>query len=191
MDNKSRLLNDEWANIQKKVIRPLWNLIFKSKYELLKMDYNDFESMAGYELSKAIKTFDPSKSSLRTFANNVVTRKAKTELRDHNERDKRKSLHTAYSLNKSVSNDDDTEMINFIQDGKVEDNSDINKVKRYINKLSSIEKDIIIYNVLGFTKEDVVEFAGVNKKTYEDALKSMKLYEKLSLLRNRGVKNGI
>ena len=86
-------LEENWDSIKNRVIIPLWNSKFKSMYESIKLDYDDFESLAGIELAKAIKTFNSKKSNLLTFATGVVTKKAYTELRNCTQRDKRKTLY--------------------------------------------------------------------------------------------------
>ena len=52
----TNVLDENWDTIKSRVIIPLWNGKFKKMYESIKMDYNDFESLAGLELTKAIKT---------------------------------------------------------------------------------------------------------------------------------------
>ena len=59
LEEKLIVLGENWDSIKKRVVIPLWNGRFKSMYESIKLDYDDFESLAGIELSKAIKTFDP------------------------------------------------------------------------------------------------------------------------------------
>ena len=66
------LLQNNWTTIKKKVIVPLWNSKFKSMYEHIKMDYDDFESLVAIELTKAMKTFDPAKSNLFTYTTNLI-----------------------------------------------------------------------------------------------------------------------
>ena len=41
------IIEENWSKIKKRVIVPLWNGKFKSMYEKVKMDYDDFESLAG------------------------------------------------------------------------------------------------------------------------------------------------
>ena len=88
------MLEEHWGKIKERVILPLWRGKFRSMYESAKLDYADFESLAGIELAKAMKTFDPEKSNIYTYATRVISQKAKTELRDCVQRDKRKALRT-------------------------------------------------------------------------------------------------
>lgn len=179
------ILEDNWCSIQQKIIIPLWKAIYKSKYELTKLDYNDFESMAGYELTKAMANFDESKSNIFTFAANVIKRKANTELRDCSDRDKRAALYCSESLDVPISEDQPTTKLDVVAAPQVEDNTDPYKIKRYLMQLSSAEKDVIIFKLIGFDDEDIVNTMGISKKKYSDAIKSMRIYEKASILRSR------
>lgn len=179
------ILEDNWCSIQQKIIVPLWKAIYKSKYELTKLDYDDFESMAGYELTKAMANFDESKSNIFTFAANVIKRKANTELRDCSDRDKRAALYCSESLDVPISEDQSTTKLDVVAAPQVEDNTDPDKIKRYLTQLSSAEKDIIIFKLIGFDDADIVNTMGISKKKYSDAIKSMRIYEKASILRSR------
>lgn len=179
------ILEDNWCSIQQKIIVPLWKAIYKSKYELTKLDYDDFESMAGYELTKAMANFDESKSNIFTFAANVIKRKANTELRDCSDRDKRAALYCSESLDVPISEDQPTTKLDVVAAPQVEDNTDPYKIKRYLMQLSSAEKDVIIFKLIGFDDEDIVNTMGISKKKYSDAIKSMRIYEKASILRSR------
>ena len=53
----ANLLKNNWTKIKRKIILPLWFSKYKPMYESLKLDYDDFESMAGEELTKAISTY--------------------------------------------------------------------------------------------------------------------------------------
>lgn len=181
----SKVLEENWENIRKRVILPLWNTSYKSKYRMAKLDYDDFESMAGYELTKAFDKFDSSRAGIYTYATQVIKRKANTELRDCTDRDKRASLHSAESLDVPVSNEQSTLKIDMIPSPQVEDNSNIDKIKRYLMKLSATEKDVVIFKLIGFDEEDIINTLGITKRKYTDSIKSMRMYEKASLLRRR------
>ena len=105
MSNQMDILSDNWTTIVNKVIRFQWNTRFKKAYEKAKLDYDDFESMAGYELTKAIYTYDETKSSITTFAADVVSKKALTEIRDWTQRDKRRASVEACSIFMIVNNE--------------------------------------------------------------------------------------
>ena len=56
IEDNMKLLEENWGDIKTKVIIPLWKGKFKSMYENAKMDFNDFESLAAIEITKAMKT---------------------------------------------------------------------------------------------------------------------------------------
>nr|DAH15342.1 MAG TPA: RNA polymerase sigma factor [Caudoviricetes sp.] len=180
------LLNSEWDSIRNKAIIPLWKFTYGKKYKSCKLDYEDFESMAGYELSKALPYYDESKSSLVTFARNIISKKANSELKNCIGTDKRAALYSADTLDVPVSKDRDTLKINAVPAQQMEDHSDINKIRKYLTKLSATEKDVVIFRLIGFDTDDIVDTLGITKKRYADAIKSMQIYEKASLLRKRG-----
>lgn len=181
----SELLETNWNAIRSRVIVPLWRASYKDKYESAKLDYDDFESMAGIELTKAMATYDESKSNLFTFATNVIKRKANTELRDCTDRDKRMALHSAGSLDVPISDEQSTLKVDVIPAPHIEDNSNIDKIRRYLTKLSTREKDIVIFKLIGFDEDDIISTMGITKKKYTDSVKSMRIYEKASILRSR------
>lgn len=181
----ANLLKNNWTKIKRKIILPLWFSKYKPMYESLKLDYDDFESMAGEELTKAISTFDETQSNLFTFCTNVLNRKALTELNACGNTDKRAALYSAETLDVPVSDDDNTLKINIIPNFEVEDRSNKKNIRDYLTKLSRTEKDIIIFKVIGFDDEDIIDTLGITKQRYTDAVKSMQIYEKASLLRRR------
>lgn len=97
------LLSENWTNIENKVIKPMWNK-YKHGYESIKFDYNDFLSLAGIELTKAFKKFDPKKSNIYTYATNVISRKAQMEIRDWRDRNVRKIMASAISIDTPIPN---------------------------------------------------------------------------------------
>lgn len=180
------VLQSHWSAIRKKVIVPLWNKKFKSMYESVKMDYDDFESLAGIELTKAIKTFDSEKSNLFTYATNVINNKAMTELRDCTQRDVRKTLHISESMdaleNSIIDNipakGDGFEMI-FTESGKEIFSP---KMEMYLKKLSKLQKQILFALSEGFTNDEIIAGLHITSKEFTDACEAFRSYRNVSLL---------
>lgn len=180
------ILQTHWSEIRKKVIIPLWNKKFKSMYESIKMDYNDFESLSGIELTKAIKTFDSEKSNLFTYATNVINNKAMTELRDCTQRDVRKTLHISESMdaleNSIIDNipakDDGFEVV-FAENGKKIFSP---KMEMYLNKLSKLQKQVLFALSEGFTNEEIIAGLKITPKELADACEAFRSYRNVSLL---------
>ena len=180
-----KLLENSWNEIKRRVILPLWHAKYKTMYESLKMDYDDFESMAGEELTKAMNTFDEEQSNLLTFCTNVLNRKALTELRMCGQTNNRGALYGAESLDIPISEDSNTLRMDTIPAQECEDNTNENNIRDYLTKLSRTEKDVIIFKLIGFDDDDIVKTLGITKRKYTDAVKSMRMYEKASLLRRK------
>ena len=165
------LLEDKWDEIRKRVILPLWNGKFKSMYENAKLDYDDFESLAGLELSKAIKTFNPEKSNLFTYSTRVVTQKALTELRNCTQRDKRKALHVSESLDSS----DSTAWDIAIDDDKHE-TSELSELRTgsFINALDNNQLRVLILTLLEFDASDIAHMLNISNQVFQNIIRSIK-----------------
>ena len=175
------VLDSNWNTIKRRVILPLWNGKFKTMYASVKMDYDDFESLAGLELSKAIQSFDPEKSNILTFSTRVISKKAMTELRDCTQRDKRKALHLAESvdaLDKDVAETifgDDLEFLSPKNDLS-------EKMNRYLDRLSRLQRDILFARSEGFTDEEIIVGFKITAKELADAYSAIKSYRNVSIL---------
>ena len=178
------ILEENWNSIKKKVILPLWNGKFKSMYESAKLDYDDFESLAGIELSKAMKTFDPEKSNLFTYATRVITQKAKTELRNCTQRDRRKALHVSESI-ESLSEQKDISSL--ATDGgfaisESPKNALSDKMVAYLNKLSKLQKQILFAMAEGYSNDEIKTGLNITSKELTDACAALRSYRNISLL---------
>lgn len=168
------LLEENWENIKDKVVLPLWNGKFKRMYENAKLDYSDFESLAGFELSKAIDNFNPEKSNILTFSTRVISKKALTELRDCTQRDKRMALHTAESIDSNENNSKTS-----IKDTLCDDNSDFSELSElrvggFVNSLDNNQLRILILTLLGFDTSDMPSMLNVSNKTIQGIIRSLK-----------------
>lgn len=169
-EEKKSLIEKQWQNIKNRVIIPLWNGKFKSMYENSKLDYDDFESLAGIELSKAIETFDPEKSNLFTFATRVITQKAYTELRNCTQRDKRKVLYVAESIDENGC---------LAYQKPAEEKQEISelselRVGNFINSLNNNQLRILILTLLEFDTTDMPDMLNISNQTMLNILNSLK-----------------
>ena len=182
------LLEKNWEDIRRRVIAPLWKSAYKSMYESLKLDYDDFESMASYELTKAMVTYDESKSNIFTFASNVIKHKAKTELRDFN-RDKRRALCRASSINCLISEGSDEEISSTLKDESISQNeyNELTEVRigSFINSLSNQQLRLLILKLLEFDTDDIPDMLNISRKTMNDILKGLKSSDLTDILRRR------
>lgn len=165
-------LETNWIAIKNKVILPLWKNKFKSMYESIKMDYNDFESLAGLELTKAIKTFNPEKSNLFTYATNVISKKAMTELRDCTQRDVRKTLYVSDSVDAL-----DNSIVDSIpsKDAKKEISQLTElRVGGFVNSLNNNQLRVLILSLLDFESGDIPDMLNISNKTVSQIINSLK-----------------
>ena len=154
------MLEEKWNAIRSKVIIPLWNKRFKNIYMSAKLDYDDFESLAGFELAKAIKTFNSEKSNLFTYSTKVITQKAMTELRDCTLRDKRRALHTAESVDGMDNPDAELPSYDSIEDSlsdfELSKGVLSEKMTKYLSRLSKLQRDVVFAMSDGYTSEEIV-----------------------------------
>lgn len=173
------MLEENWTAIRNKVIIPLWNGKFKGMYESIKLDFNDFESLSGLELTKAMQTFNSDKSNIFTYATGVITKKAMTELRNCTKRDKRKALHLAESVDAL-----DTTIVENIPYIGSDNSKDVlsEKMKTYLNKLSKLQKDVLFAMAEGYTNEEITTKFKITEKDRAEACSAIKSYRNVSVL---------
>ena len=174
------MLEKNWQKIREKVVAPLWHKKFRSMYESAKLDYDDFESLAGFELSKALMSFDSDKSNIFTYATEVITKKAMTELRDCTRRDKRRVLHMAESVDAL----DATipEKMSYSIDSDIAEDTLSEKMKLYLSKLSTLQKDVLYAISEGYTNDEIIMRLGITDKQRAEALSAIKSYRNVSIL---------
>ena len=168
---KVNYLETNWQKIRKKVVIPLWNGKFKSMYENAKMDYDDFESLAAIELTKAMKSFNPEKSNLFTYATNVICRKAMTEIRNCTQRDVRKALYVSDSVDAL-----DKSVIENISYQSIEEKSELSQLRvgNFINVLNNNQLRVLILILLGFDNDDMPDMLNISSKTSSQIIHSLK-----------------
>lgn len=156
-----QLLEENWDSIISKVVEPLWRNKYKSIYESIKMDYDDFESLAGIELTKAFRRFNPQKSNIFTYSTNVLTRKANTELRNAN-RERRRINVLAESLQDKLNDENNSTYED------VAESSFCNEKELYVERAKTN-----VYRVLKPKEVKVVELSllGFNNASIAKALK--------------------
>ena len=178
------LLEKNWSNIQKRVVVPLWNGKFKTMYESVKLDYDDFESLAGIELTKAMKTFDPEKSNLYTYATRVITQKAKTELRNCTQRDKRRALHTSENIESLCEQKDVSFFVvdNYFSTSELHSDALSDKMITYLKRLSKLQKQVLFAMAEGYSNDEIKIGLNITSKELADACETLRSYRNVSLL---------
>jgi len=167
---------ETWRNIKNRVILPLWNGKFKNLYEVAKLDYDDFESLAGYELSKAINNFNPEKSNLLTFSTKIISNKAMTELRDCTQREKRKALYLSENID-TLDNAFADDMFKNTEDDSLSD-----KMTRYLGRLSKLQREILYAISEGYSSKEIIAGLNITPKEMTEAWAAIKSYRNVSIL---------
>lgn len=179
MNNKN-LLEQEWTNIQKKVVEPLWKK-YHYMYESLKLDYDDFESLAGFELTKAIDKFDSTKSNLYTFATNIIDRKAKSELRNYGTSQKRSGFYKAISIDATIDENGEITLVDILVT-KDEDNVSA-LTQRYLDSLTKMQRKVADLFMQGCNEQDVKAMLSLSSDKYKLIIMNMCESRKLAPLR--------
>lgn len=164
-------LEENWEKIKSNVVIPLWNRKFKSMYEKNRMDFNDFESLAAIELTKAIKKFNPDKSNIFTYATNVINKKATTELRNCTQRDIRKASHISQSVDAM-----DKSIIENIPCQEAEEKSELSEIRigNFVNSLNNNQLRVLILNLLEFDIADMPDMLNISSRTVSQIFNSLK-----------------
>lgn len=183
-----KLLEENWINIQKRVIDPLWNFKFKSMYLSAKLDKDDFESLAHEELTKAFESYSSDDSSVITYAFNILSKKCLTELRNCTQRDKRKALHVATSLNAPAGEEKDIELGDTLEYPQEADGISLlteKRVKNFINSLSNIQLRIMVLLLLDFDKSEISNMLEIPNNRFKDAFKELSSIKTIDILKRR------
>ena len=169
---QKKLLDENWEDIKKRVVLPLWNVKFKSMYENTKMDYDDFESLAAVELTNAMSSYKPEKSNIFTYATNVVSKKAMTELRNCTQRDVRKTLYVSDSVDAMEKSIVENIPCNNCENEHTE-LSEL-RVGGFVNSLNNNQLRVLILTILGFDSTDMPNMLNISSKTATSIIKSLK-----------------
>lgn len=183
MSLNDRILEENWDDITAKVLKPLWNTKFKSMYESLKLDYSDFESMSGLELTKAFRNFQSDKSGIYTFATTVITRKAKSELRNFGSRNGKKTLSEAVSLESTVCGGSDMTIGDTIATQETDKDEIGELTQRYLDSLTKTQREVALLFMEGFKEKKIKKMLGLSNDRYKLIIMNMKKSDKLMPLK--------
>lgn len=173
-----------------------------------KMDYDDFYSQVGWDISIASKNYKPTDDkSFKEFIYGVIKLSVCKQM-THRNRGKRqliiekeivdgvgnKTIIKEYiptvSLDAPVGEEGGMtvrEMLahkSTIESDFFEDREDTysEKMNRYLNKLSSLQKEVLRLISIGFMPSEILEELHINQKMYEDCYQAIHSYRNISLL---------
>lgn len=161
------LLSEKWNDIEKVVIVPLWKRKYQKLYEKVKLDFDDFESLAGLELTKAFQNYDESASNIFTYSTMVLSRKALAEYQSRN-RQKRFADSYAESLSQKISENSETTLEDIIGDLTTDESEDI-EIEEAISAICKVvtktrERKIIELASKGYDDEKIAEILHIDVK---------------------------
>lgn len=163
------------------------------------MDYDDFLSVANYELTKIVVSFDSNKNdSIDEYIKVKLPLKIKTHLTYQN-RDKRKNyrkdsdgkkieLKPVYmdaQVNENGEKRDLYEVVSSSSntyEAEFEDGFNSEKVEEYLNSLSNIQRKIVKMLAIGYEKKEIQNVLSITKRVFEENIKIIKCYENVRIL---------
>ena len=168
--------------LHKMVDRVINNLHFKD------IEISDFYSLANEIFVDVLRRYDSSKD-FDGFLYSCLMNKFKTEMTKRN-RIKRKAQHNAISLDAPVGEEGGMtvgEMLahkSTTETDFFEEREDTysDKMNRYLNKLSSLQKEVLRLISIGFMPSEILEELHINKKMYEDCYQAIHSYRNISVL---------
>ena len=199
----------EWlfAN-EGKEMRKICNKYMVKFGGISEMDYDDFYSQVGWDVSVAIKNYKPNlDKSFKEFIYGVIKLSVCKQM-THRNRGKRqliiekeiidetgnKTIIKEYiptvSLDAPVGEEDgmtvgemlahkSTTETDFFE--KREDTYS-DKMNKYLNKLSSLQREVLRLISIGFMPSEILEELHINQKMYEDCYQAIHSYRNISVL---------
>ena len=172
------------------------------------MDYDDFYSQVGWDVSIASKNYNPTNDkSFKEFIYGVIKLSVCKQM-THRNRGKRqlivekeivdedgnkttiKEYIPTVSLDAQVGEEGGMtirEMLAHKSTTETEffderEDTYSDKMNRYLNKLSSLQREVLRLISIGFMPSEILEELHINKKMYEDCYKAIHSYRNISLL---------
>ena len=172
------------------------------------MDYDDFYSQVGWDINLAKENFDPSRGkSFKEYACGVIKLSVWKEMKRRNcgkrqiiiekeitDSNGNKTIEKEYiptaSLDAPIGDEDGMtvgEMLahkSTIESDFFEEREDTysEKMNRYLEKLSSLQREVLRLISIGFMPSEILEELHINQKMYEDCYNAIHSYRNISLL---------
>ena len=170
---------------------------------IYEMDYHDFYSQVGWDISKARESFDPNKGkSFKDYIYGVIKFSVCKEM-NHRNREKRQlvlkkeivdedgNITTKKEYIPNISLDAPAEDgINIEEkvasDFNIENETDLNfesddKVELFMNSLSNIQRKILELKMEDYSVDEIKQKMNISDTEYNKAMKSIRMNENLSL----------
>ena len=161
-------------------------ILFKLKFDV---DNEDFYSLSNEIFVDVLNRYDNQKD-FDGFLYSCLMNKFKTEMTRRN-RQKRQCDNNSISIDTPIGDEDGNFTIgdtiaskNTIEKEFFEEREDTysDKMNRYLNKLSSLQKEVLRLISIGFMPSEILEELHINQKMYEDCYQAIHSYRNISLL---------
>lgn len=175
----------EWNKLRDNAVKPVWKL-FRHRYEMVGIGYEEFENIAYIYLSKAIKTYKSSKSGVNTYAINVLKRRMGDYLRNNYNTDKTRANFCPQSLNVPVSGDSEMELEETLVDDRQQRHVENNvfKIKKFLKTLSNKQKDILLLKTIGLDEDEILGVMDISSEEYAENMKKLRSPRRVAKLMN-------
>ena len=190
--NKTGLKNNEeildvYYRDNAKILREMADKILR-KLSFYNVDNEDFYSLANEIFIDALKRYD-GKQSFDGFLYICLMNKFKSEMTKRN-RLKRQADKNSVSMDTPIDEKENCTLADLISDDetvekKIFENTEqgySDRMRRYLNKLSTLEKRVLQYISVGYTVGDIIKELHIDQKTYENCHKSIYAYDNISIL---------
>lgn len=191
-----------------KEMKRICNIYMMKFGGISEMDYDDFYSQVGWDVSVAIKNYQPnSEKSFKKFIYGVI-RLAVWKQMTHRNRGKRqliikkeitdgignvttiKEYIPTVSLDAPVGKEGGMTVGEILAHKSTIENDFFDKredvysekMDKYLNKLSSLQREVLRLISIGFMPSEILEELHINKKMYEDCYNAIHSYRNISLL---------
>ena len=161
-------------------------VLFKLKFDVEK---SDFYSLGSEIFLDALCRYDETQD-FNGFLYSCLMNKFKTEMTRRN-RKKRQCDNNSISIDTPIGDDDG----NFTIGDTISSNSTIekeffeeredtysDKMNKYLNKLSSLQREVLRLISIGFMPNEILEELHINQKMYEDCYQAIHSYRNISVL---------
>ncbi len=155
---------------------------------LLDKDRDDFYSLANEVFVDVLKRYDSSQP-FEAFLYSCLFNRMKTEITKRN-REKRKVDRMSISIDTPIGDDENTTLGDIIADSldleremiEKEEEGYSKRMMQYLNKLSSLQKEILRLNMEGYLPGEIREALHISEKQYADCNAAIHSYRNVSVL---------
>ena len=181
-----KIIISYYENNAKRLHNMIDKILFKLNF--FDVDKQDFYSLGNEIFVDVLHRYDETQD-FDAFLYSCLRNKFKTEMTRRN-RYKRQADKNCISISISVDEDGKITLEDIIPDkNTIEDilfcDGEIGyspKVKQYLNRLSTLQKEVLQLISIGFSSNEIIEELHINKKQYDDCYNAIHSFRNTSIL---------